>query len=549
MPRQSKFIHLLFHQCRKDFLHLRFPATIFLFVLLLRLLTHLEPHQQHLTLFSFFNANWVMELLTHGIAATTVCMSIFSDCASNSHATVRTRPIGPGVVFLAKILLLAVIVLFPWLLVDFYAAKNFGYTPSLWTGRIAAIVLSVSLVISFTAAITSLASNPRQLLIFMTLAILGSLVWIEGTQYIQRSANLPPMRLWCGGIVSAIVGLVALLMSWAISSITHRRTPAFWLFIFAIGQQPFTKTFWPHDWFSPPSLNYPSTNLSTLPQPSSTVATQNLFQTLSLSGLRQNEVASIVAFAPMIPGDHWPPDSHYRDYEPDRHRQENWSTIQWLHLDHLRAIARQSDPDLLWSEFNPNHRVRRDLVEKTPHLETALQYPWKLRLAIHNLRQVADLSLETFQHHRQIVPLLPGSRLELNVVSRPHFEYEVSARIHSRFDALTSHQSFAPLEVMDYRIPTSFMVVVHDPVTRENSATPVVATSDQSFIFNWIWQVTERCDVFLPVPQARFALTPLNFESWMKRARLQIWLPEYRGTVDLEITADQMRQLVETSAK
>jgi hypothetical protein len=269
-----------------------------------------------------------------------------------------------------------------------------------------------------------------------------------------------------------------------------------------------------------------------------------LWPTLHLRGLAKDEVATVLEFAPVIPGKPWPGLGSYTDLS------ENPDDLHWLRLDHFRRLKELDDPQWLWGEHIAGRSGRGEMQRVTAPWKLAPQAPppaARLRLAIHRLRPVATLPFrELWQStHRFIIH--PGLRVELPPFHLRYGNWSLDGSVQRQMSRLLPDVPHARIHSRTRPLVPSFILVLRDPELRE------VEAYDCYFQKGRVirpqahpWQFDEARDMpfMIKEPEAQYRLLKTTHDDWVNRLNATLWQTEERGTVELELTAAQMAELL-----
>ncbi len=468
-----------------------------------------------------------------------------------------TRPLSRWALVVGKGVFLTLAVLLPWLLADAWQWRGFGHSPGTWVALLLGSAQAGLMLALLFGALASLTTSVAQL----SFLLLGLVAF-----YIGMDLTLTELRTFIGwdqagrtgppfGQASAFLNSLAYLVPsllflavLLVQAIGRRRWLAGVLLALGITLGLAVPNFWLGlKWLELPLPTYTGSALTITPGPASAPVagqpTQPLWPTLHLSGLPPRHMAMVVHFAP--PGKdlnkarvNW-----RKNQDPYFWRDENMTQRQ-----HDRAkILLGQYPSTQLSYTSPYFgQVGRSPMSQVlgPTLPTQ---PWQLRLAVYEMRKLVDLPLADFLHTPPTFLLKSGRRLEFQPLKETRSSYLLPWTACFQ----TSRLLPAPLLSMD-DLPRfgeggvgGAWAVLRDGTVGENHLLPTQHGRDHTLRSGQFYDdVTYSWEFHLPKPQDRQALTGLALDTWMKKVRVEIWLPELRGLTDLEVTPEEMQRMV-----
>ena len=484
------------------------------------------------------------------LALIIVARSVSADAPGNGEVASHTRPVGRSAVWAGKAIFFMLVLLLPWIAHGLPQFAGYGFGFQEWLGLLAEGFLPAALIGAVVAGLISQARSTRQniALSFVALIVIFVLEWV-----INSSEWGGEKR--CGAIVAGALLLGAFLMAWWQS--TQLRDRASWLWLVGglalVSPLPFV---WKWDWRALPPQRYAETKLTLHIGTKPAEPSQELWRGLHVLGLPADHVASVIALAPVPKATaKWPPqDVISSDYTSvNKTTREDSSLWRWMREDHVAAIASHYPANSLW-HGNPPEDLRgpkmRELVTYTEAGDTdAMKRPWRLRLAIQRMQRVFSKPMREVVRASQSVTPMKGQRLDfwMKKLDLPinGGELDMGAMLRRRFPLLVPDGSFARPRPLGYLAVENFLPVLHSPslgeicVSREGVEqfsyrdTLLLARHDRPAGF----------DFAHPVPHMDIA--GLTLEQWVKDSTLDIWWPEQRGVIDLEISVEAMQRLSE----
>lgn len=480
-----------------------------------------------------------------------VARSVRADAPGNGEAASHTRPAGRSAVWAGKVVFFALTLLLPWVAHGLPQFAGYGFGLMEWLGLLVEGFLPAALLGTMTAGLISQANSTRQniVLSFVALFLAGLLNWVlNDSQWTQAKR--------CGAVVAGVLLLGAFLLAWGQSA--RLRPMASWLWLICgvamAAPLPFV---WKWDWRALPQQRYAETKLTLRIGTKPGEPSQELWRGLHLLGLPEDYVASVIALAPVPKGKaKWPPqDVISSDYTSiDETTREESSLWRWMREDHVAAIASHYPADSLW-HGNPAEDMRVPEMQKlVAYTEAgdadAMKRPWRLRLAVQKMRRVFSKPMLEVIREPQLINPRKGHRLDFRLKKLDHSinggQLDMAAMLRRRFPLLMPDGSHAKLRPLGYAPVENFLPVLHSPslgeirVSREAQEqfsyrdTLLLARHDRTAGF----------DFTHPVPHMDIA--DLTLEQWVKDSTLDIWWPEQRGVIDLEISVEDMRRLQES---
>lgn len=548
-------------QLRADLRLLAWPALFTALIIVLRLRYRVPAEQMgasvaQLQQLTSSPISWLARLLPFAL----VLLALRADAPSNPDTASLTRPIGGGAQWSAKLAALFLTLCVPWLLCDLYVAGIPPHSAAGWLAILASSLGNTLFMVGVSAAIASLASSRRQL---MLLAVVLIALWMLGGAWLKSLfvdtlaiRQRAPTLKSCAETAACGVAFIAVFSAWWLATVKRRQGFALAALAFGFVSAVVIGNAWPIDWLARPALKLDSKLALKLGQPAAgdTAPGQPLWPTLRITGLGKDEVCGILAFAPVIPDKPWPGGDFFTDFQP---ADPNPSRLQWLNNEHVRALLPHYATTDLWPLAERYHDPKRPALAQ---LIKRTNQPWRLRLAVHRLRRAGDLPLATVWHQAVDLPLGEGLALRLGPV-RDHGEGSATTLhcgLHELRSTLLPPAAHAPIRMIKpsqiYRrdMPFNFILVAHDAEARENTFDFAdMANYWGGLDSSWgllVDRTNYRGLIFLHPPSARIGLGFTTEKDWLRTTTVQVWAPEERGIVDLDLSPEEVRQLLATPA-
>lgn len=551
-PLLRRLTHQFAHECRHHW-----PVIVgWIAWLLLRHATLAADSSQDAPLLSAIDISLHVEIATLLCAALLAWRCVRADSPSNTDTSTLTRPIGHGVLWVAKLAFLAIAVIAPVLIIEARQWRGFGLDAAQWLALAGGWLLFIGIVCGIAGTLTSLASSTRQ---FIALAVVGLLAAFLYPMLVYHGVvSLGPPGVAAaaratrtsGSIAGGALSFTVIIAAWWLVSVPRRRLAAVvTLCTGLIAGSLLARIEWP----GPDSPRYPVKKIGIKTgkaDPADKAPGRGLWPTLRITGLGKDEVPSIVEFAPITDAGAWPPLGSYSDVAVNA---RGWDA--WLHPDHVRALLKHSPPATLWDDHLMNDALydgRKPVRECIKPLRLDPKAPptrWRLRLAVHEMKPLATLPFKQLWTQSNTVLVRPGMRIEFDPFIRQTEAWELHGRLHTLHSAVRSTETHAPTQARGRSIARSFLLVLEDPERRENVAHDLGFTqwrvgvpllADQA----WQDELTQSFQIRLWDPAAQRFLLHTTVEDWKNRLNATLWVAEDRGTADLELSAEQMKEVL-----
>lgn len=550
--KTAPFLPRVVHQCRAEWRHLFGMALLWLLLLAFR-----QWHQVHVT--TTWNSTlshadlevWLdVGLALLGAALMWRCVS--AESPSNTDTFSLTRPMGQKALWCGKLLFLFSALLVPALIVMGFHWRGFGLGVAQIFVLSGTVILAGTLLGAGAATLTALASSARQMIALAVLAVIGTGVWL--VMPVDLSVESGNSAL-CGSLVGASFALLGLLAAWWLATVPRRRWTAAGVMLTTIVLAQFIAQAWKTDWITRSTLHYanaPKLGVKVgTADPADKAPGRGLWPTLRLTGLGKDEVASIIEFAPVLKNEPWPPQGSFSDLPANQN-----GFGHWLHSDHTRALFKHYPPTTLWRQHvNDYFNGRKTLPEVLQALrlkrEEAIQQRWRLRLVVHELKRIATLPYRQFWNQPNSFLIRPGVRLEFNPYAWIREAWEMHGRVHRLSSAVLPVDAHHSAIARDRELGDNFLLVLEDRELRENfsMSVPLVAREKNYFIYrnqSQLWQTDENqgFEVRTRQPAEQKVFLQRTLDEWIDQQDASLWHAEERGIVELELTPEQMAQVL-----
>jgi len=349
--------------------------------------------------------------------------------------------------------------------------------------------------------------------------------------------------------------MLGLLAAWWLATVPRRRWTAAGLMLATLVLAPLIAQNWKSDWITSPTLNYANAPKLAVKvgvaDPANKTPGRAFWPTLRLTGLGKDEVASILEFAPVEKNSPWPPQGSFSDLPANQN-----GCGHWLHSDHTRALFKHYPPTTLWRQGVSNsYNGRKTLPEVLQALrlkrEEAIQQRWRLRLVVHELKRITTLPYRQFWSQENSFLIRPGLRLEFNPFGWIREAWEMHGRAHRLSSAVLPVDAHRSAISRDRELGDNFFLVLEDQELRENQAisVPLIAREKNYSLYrnqSQLWQTDENqgFEVRLWHPREQQVILQRSFDAWIDQQDASLWHAEERGTLEFELTPEQMAQVL-----
>lgn len=538
------------HQLHTEWLHHHWSIVIWCGWLALRHWLRVSPVNVEMRS-TFTSLDQTALACTAFLGAAMVFRCIRADAPLNPDSAVQTRPLGRPILWLAKGLFIFMALMLPWFIAETLRWRGFDHPLSQWLALSTGALLMAGVVAGLAAAVAAWATTPTQSAFFAAIAGGGLSLISEGDIWL-------PLRHAGGREAGAIIGTVLLLtglvlFTW-VCFVPRRRGLAMLILGIALIQYPLTEAAWSYNWLKRMPPRYPAAQLTLsigAKDPNTAAAVQSLWPTLHLQGLEPDEVATVLEFAPVTRGGKWPPLGSYSDLGAGSSHQLNW-----LQVDHFRSLMKHEDSTVLWGDVINGggiHSRRRGLDSVTAAWklsQTASPPAVRLRLAIHQMKPVTSLPLRKLwsKAHRFIIH--PGLRLEFSPFEFRYGSWRSEGSVYRQNAELISREPHAMIRARGQALMPSFILVLKDPELRENEAHDFYYQKNFSVSREKgsPWQMDERHAFSLMInePEGQRLFLGKSMDDWIDRVTATLWHAEERGTVELDLSSEEVARLLAT---
>lgn len=552
--KTAPFFTRVVHQCRVEWRHLFGMALLWLLLLAFR-----QWHQVHVV--TTWNSTlshadldvWLdVGLVLLGAGLMWRCVS--AESPSNTETFSLTRPMGQAALWCGKLLFLFSALLLPALLVAGFHWRGFGLGMAQIMALSGSVILAGTLLGAGAATLTALASSARQVIALAVMALIVVGVWlvIQATSTGAVKITLEEEhRALCARLVAALFAMLGLLAAWWIVTVPRRRWTAAGVMLATLVLVSWIAQSWQTRWINRPALSYVNAPKIALKvgvvDAADKAPGRALWPTLRLTGLGKDEVASILEFAPVLKDHSWPPQGSFSDIPANPNGFGNW-----LHTDHTRALFKHYEPTTLWrQEVSNAYTGRKTLPEVLQMLRLnrmeAIQHRWRLRIVVHELKRISTLPYRRFWSEENSFLIRPGLRLEFNPYRWIRETWEMHGRAHRLSSAVLPVDAHRSAVSRGRELGDNFFLVLEDQELREANAisVPLVAREKNYSIYrnqSLLWQTDENqgFEVRSWLPQVQEAFLQRTLDEWIDAQTATLWHAEERGTLELELTPEQM---------
>ena len=509
---------------------------------------------------------WYLVVVLHDVAVMVLPWWMAGRClwasrVAGLNLSIHTRPVGRTALWLAQLGFLAAAVIIPRILSTLLAVIGFGYTASMLAWAVVGSVAFSLAIIGAIASLVSLSATKRQLVLWITVAVVGSVVWFTLVSLTSIDAIGPPSTSWNPEIGTCslwalIFGLaIGLCAAWSWHVATRHRRGAALLVAATLLVLPVVQGLWRWDWLSAQKQRYSSSQLQAVTTEAGKALppqAEPLWPNLGVTGLPAHATAVVTRFAPLPKGSTndwaW---SGYRDadslinnksftaFGPDRRGVET---------DLIRALVRRN-PNWSWQDGEEATRPSLSEIwqrEQASPTVRGVSEVWRLGLQVYEPRLVLELPLRELMTRSHDIVLSPGFRMRLarfrNEGQKPGF----TATVEHRWPGLMRRppRDGGPESAasgLGYPVSWCAFVILDDAhrVAQVEVDADAVHNHMGVATFGRTWQLGFTAKP----PELRMQLTGLSLEKWMDQVRVQVWWPESRGSTDVTLPATEMARL------
>ncbi len=459
------------------------------------------------------------------LAMIIIVRSVRADAPGNAEMGSHVRPLGRGAVWLAKVQFFKVVLLLPWLACAWPECRGYGFGPVEWMAEIAGRALPAVLLGACTALSASWSGAvwKNGALIGSGLGGVGLLLWMFGTRAPEDAER-------CVLAVAEFVLALTLLLAWWQTTIRHLA----WMTLTAGGMATLLVVTMGHwNWRAQTVQGYVDTKLGLHFGVKPEGAMQELWEGIYVTGLPADHVASVVAFAPA--GEAWPPKTAFSDYTfPVGSSGKVNLRRHWMMMAHTRTLLQHYPVGSLWhgKEDEEMEELRKEIVGND------FSRPWRMRLAVQRMKRVLTMPLRVAIHGEKRIVLDTGRRLDFQLSELNHeSEMRFWAMLRRRFPMLAPGREQERLRVAGAFPEENFLVLLHSPgILEVNTACEGdynSSSGNRPVAFHFVH------------PRAQMDIAGLTFEEWVDDTTLDLWWPEERGVVDVEVSAEELRRALD----
>lgn len=439
--------------------------------------------------------------------------SVRADAPGNVEIASHTRPVGRGAVFAGKVAFLMLALLLPWIVRGVPQGYEMGFGVLEWLGVLFGWFLPAMTIGSLAAFCAAAGDSGRKAVIcglagfavFLTLFFLfdpitrhdakhgawtvASVLWSMTMLFVWWRMSL--RRDWVKYLVSGVVLAVLVVM------------------------------FWRYDWREVPPRAFTEAKLALHVGERPDAAAQELWPGLFVTGLPPDHVVSILECG------------RFSDYLYGK-KNEN-ARKHWMTQAHTRALLPHYPAGSLW--HGNVDLDEREALKK--YLDEDPKSPLRVKLAVQRMERV--LSMPMKQRKRQSVILEAGRRLDFGVRSlNDDQKLSLWARLHEFYPYVLPRPEFERRRPWNGAVPkANFLALLHSPSLRE---VRTACEGDWSSLF---YQIGEPKDFSFTHPRPQMDIAGLTLEKWLADSVLDLWLPRECGVVELTLSAEELRRLLE----
>ncbi|MBL9132803.1 MAG: hypothetical protein JNG86_16465 [Verrucomicrobiaceae bacterium] len=509
---------------------------------------------------SYLNLEMWIEVVALLLAAAVVWRCVSADSPSNTDSFSLTRPIGQMALWCGKLLFLFSALLVPLWLAIASGWRGFDLHVAQWAVMSGTMLLAAGLFCAVAGALTSLTSSSRQVIVLAVLTVIAAGLWLaleEKWSEPEKISTETRHTQLCGSLIAAIFAFTGCMAAWYCATVPRRRFRAVGILLFTALVSTVIAQTWQKDWITRSEKAYANAAKLAVKvgkaDPADKTPGRALWPTLRLTGLGKDEVATILEFAPVIENKPWPPEGSHTDTP----NEEN-GHASWLHHDHTRALFKHYPASTLWRDQIYNNSVyngRKPLDALLQSLrmkrDEAIQRPWRLRLVIHEMKRIATQPWRQFWTQENGFLISPGVRLEFNPFSWHHEAWEMHGYVRRMSSALLPIAAFRPASGRKGELDHDFFFVLEDKELNETHARSLSLSSREPQWVNWrnqseMWLQHENqsCQLRLWSPREQQVILQRTHDEWIDAQIASIWHAEERGIVELELTPEQMSQVL-----
>lgn len=479
-----------------------------------------------------------------------------ADHPGSSDCAVLTRPLGRGALWMAKMLTLMLLGVLPWFAAHAVEWMGFGLGAVSWFGVALKILLPAcagAFAFAWVACLPMKRGAWLLLLpILLVLLVLELPNWTDLGSIYLASAYGDMEKLFapndlnrCRAVVAAALAVLVFGFGWWRGTMGKRSAG---LVVGLLVLSGLVALFWPWNWRQLDAAIYPQDAVRLHFGAAPAVEHQSLWPQLHLSGLAADEVASVVAFAPIRSGEEkWPQTKSYSDFV---YSSENGGTARhwrWMRVDHAMKLSEFFPPQSMWVGDVDDSRTKLSQLVARENKRSPVPpgSRWRLRLSVHRLRKCHEWPLKDLLQHPTQAAAAPGWMFVIGKHRAGQSSLSLDASLHRRVPLTVANSDHAALRVQTMVPVENLFFTLHTP-----SISQVVCLHEEEAFgqeHNTLWRAEHRhrpVNLHIPRPVIHETLTGLTTEDWIHESTAALWWADERGTLDLEVTAEQIDQLL-----
>jgi hypothetical protein len=539
------------HQWRCDLRRDCWLLVLWLLLLAVQVLEHWDV--QHVAMRGAF----IPALLPAAAGLLLAWRLVRADHPRSADAAVLTRPVGREALWLAKALMVLFAGLLPWCLAHAMEWRGFGLSTLMWGGVLIQIALPAVVSVFIVSWIASLSMSRG---VFIAVMVLAALVMLM-TSVSHFASDYADLMLGggfsfqtllegndlnrCRLVIGLSAAALTLLLGWWCAGRGKSSVAVVSVLLLFSG---LLAVFWPWNWRKLTPQNYAKASLNLHFGSTPQEEHQSLWRTLHLSGLAADEVASIVSLAPIRPDEEeWPHPRSYSDFsyidDGDDQVHAPW---RWMKVDHVLKLSEHFPPTTTWIGEDDDTRtpLREILQDEQKRSALPAEARWRLRLAIHRLQRVFEMPLSQLLKQRVQASPTPGRMFDLVTSKMTESSIRLKAYLRQRTPLTVPGAAFAPLRHNGGPPTRNLLLTVHSPLIEQVICVHESTTGWHYQDTFWKAEHHRPIEFDLPLPIIHRTLAGLKIADWLQDARVTLWWPEERGIVVLELTPEQMDQVL-----
>ncbi len=476
-----------------------------------------------------------------------------ADAPGSDVTTSLTRPAGRGALWTAKLGFVLLALWLPYQGMHALAWRAFDLRPASWTAVLVITGLPALAVAFLAAWLASLRIQKNTVAVITTVLLILGFWVLQGivpgliqdfsfhlVRHLPNYDTPEASLLRCQILVAMLWAAAAFAVGWLLAALGRRSLA---VVLAALVTGIVFASYWTWDWQRLPVAKYhdtqPRLRFTDKPRPGE----QSLWPGLHLDGLPANQVAAVLALAPVIPGqDAWPLKESYSDFTTLEQNGQISLRDRWMRVDHARRLSESFPDHLIWvGQRDPERPNLRGIVnQEIKRQPDAAKQPWRLRLLIHEWKPVPAGNLQALGRRLPRFALDELSLLNFKNLMLHTSGLRFDANVVHRFPRLRFDSSPEPVRIHGMNPPLNLLMTAHAPMLDEvlvaHSQSPGSEINPQFWVGNW----NDLLSFSLPLPIVHMDMTGLDLAEWLAQAEATLWLPVERGMIDLEISAEEM---------